>query len=65
MIQFRFEGSGSDGSKELPVVLGCDFEFVEEFDGCVTGDVVSVGDDAGVEAFGSVALGLAEEFAAH
>lgn len=42
-----------------------DFESVEEFDGCVTGNVVSVGDDTGVESFGCVAFCLAEEFTAH
>ena len=41
-----------------------DLEVVEEFEGGIAGNVESVGNDAGVEALGGVALGLFEEFAA-
>ena len=40
------------------------FEFVEEFDGGIAGNVESIGNDTGVEALGGVAVGLFEEFAA-
>ena len=39
-------------------------EFVEEFDGGITCNVESIGNDTGVEALGGVAVGLFEEFTA-
>ncbi len=54
---FVFDGVGGLGSV-------ADFELVEELNGGVAGDVEAVGNDAGVEALGGVAVGLFEEFAA-
>ena len=41
-----------------------DLELVEEFEGGVAGDVVSVRDDSGVQPLGGVSVGLPKELAA-
>lgn len=48
----------------LVVVVGVfgEFELLEELKGGIAGDIESVGDDAGMKAFGGVAVGLFEEF---
>ena len=72
VIELGLEGGGGDAPEQVAVLDGRfaalppdgDLELVEEFQGGVAGDVVSVRDDAGVQALGGVSVGLPQELAA-
>lgn len=72
VIELGLEGGGGDAPEQVAVLDGRfavlpadgDLELVEEFQGGIAGDVVSVRDDAGVQALGGVSVGLPQELAA-
>lgn len=72
VIELGLEGGGRDAPEQVAVLDGRfavlpsdgDLELVEEFHGGIAGDVVSVRDDAGVQALGGVSVGLPQELAA-
>ena len=72
VVELGLERGGGDAPEQVAVLDGRlavlaadgDLELVEEFEGGVAGDVVSVRDDAGVQPLGGVSVGLPKELAA-
>jgi len=73
VVELGLERGGGDAPEQVAVlnrrlaILAAadgDLELVEEFEGGIAGDVVSVRDDAGVQPLGGVSVGLPKELAA-
>jgi len=73
VVELGLERGGGDAPEQVAVLDGRlvavlptdgDLELVEEFEGGIAGDVVSVRDDAGVQPLGGVSVGLPKELAA-